>query len=38
MSTMQEALEQAMGNHSKPGTVERIHAEGMARSHSPSTR
>jgi hypothetical protein len=30
---MQEALEQVMGHHFEPGTVERIHAEGMAIAH-----
>ena len=33
MSTMQEALEQAMGHHFDAATVERIHAEGMAIAH-----
>jgi hypothetical protein len=30
MATMHEALEQAMGHHFEPGTVDRIHQEGMA--------
>ena len=30
MATMQEALEQAMGHHFEPETVQRIHAGGMA--------
>lgn len=33
MSTMQEALEQAMGHHFEPGTVDRIHSQGMAIAH-----
>ena len=33
MATMQEALEQAMGHHFQPETVQRIHAEGMAIAH-----
>ena len=33
MATMQEALEQAMGHHFEPGTVQRIHQEGMAIAH-----
>ena len=33
MATMHEALEQAMGNHFEPGTVERIHQSGMAIAH-----
>ena len=33
MSTMQEALEQAMGHHLEPATVDRIHAQGMAIAH-----
>jgi hypothetical protein len=30
MASMHEALEQAMGHHFEPGTVDRIHQEGMA--------
>ena len=30
MTTMHEALEQAMGHHFETGTVERIHQEGLA--------
>ena len=33
MATMQEALEQAMGHHFEPGTVDRIHSQGMAIAH-----
>ena len=33
MATMHEALEQAMGHHFEPGTVDRIHQEGMAIAH-----
>ena len=33
MTTMQQALEQAMGNHFEPRTIERIHGEGMAIAH-----
>ena len=33
MTTMHQALEQAMGNHFEPATIERIHGEGLAIAH-----
>jgi hypothetical protein len=33
MTTMHQALEQAMGHHFEPATIERIHGEGMAIAH-----
>lgn len=33
MTTMHQALEQAMGNHLEPATIERIHGEGLAIAH-----
>ena len=30
MASMHEALEHAMGHHFEPGTVDRIHQEGLA--------